>query len=325
MKLPRRRFLYLAAAAAGLPAAAPIARAQSYPSRPLRWVVGFPPAGGADTVVRIVAPWLAERLGQPVVIENKPGATTNISIQAVVGSPPDGYTLLFVAASAAVNASLFDHLPFNLVRDIAPVSGLIDFPLVMVANPSVPAKTMAEFITYAKANPGKITMASFGTGSTSHVSGELFKAMAGVDLVHVPYRGSAPMLTDLLAGQVQVGFDVMTTALPHIRAGALRPLGIAGKHRFEGLPDLPTIGETIPGYEANSWAGVGVSRDTPTEIIERLNREINAGLADPAVKARLAQVSATPLLLSPAAFGAYVASEIEKWGKVIKRAGIKPE
>jgi tripartite-type tricarboxylate transporter receptor subunit TctC len=325
MKLPRRRFLYLAAAAAGLPAAAPIARAQSYPSRPLRWVVGFPPAGGADTVVRIVAPWLAERLGQPVVIENKPGATTNISIQAVVGSPPDGYTLLFVAASAAVNASLFDHLPFNLVRDIAPVSGLVDFPLVMVANPSVPAKTMAEFITYAKANPGKITMASFGTGSTSHVSGELFKAMAGVDLVHVPYRGSAPMLTDLLAGQVQVGFDVMTTALPHIRAGALRPLGIAGKHRFEGLPDLPTIGETIPGYEANSWAGVGVSRDTPTEIIERLNREINAGLADPAVKARLAQVSATPLLLSPAAFGAYVASEIEKWGKVIKRAGIKPE
>jgi tripartite-type tricarboxylate transporter receptor subunit TctC len=325
MKLPRRRFLYLAAAAAGLPAAAPIARAQSYPSRPLRWVVGFPPAGGADTVVRIVAPWLAERLGQPVVIENKPGATTNISIQAVVGSPPDGYTLLFVAASAAVNASLFDHLPFNLVRDIAPVSGLVDFPLVMVANPSVPAKTMAEFITYAKANPGKITMASFGTGSTSHVSGELFKAMAGVDLVHVPYRGSAPMLTDLLAGQVQVGFDVMTTALPHIRAGALRPLGIAGKHRFEGLPDLPTIGETIPGYEANSWAGVGVPRDTPTEIIERLNREINAGLADPAVKARLAQVSATPLLLSPAAFGAYVASEIEKWGKVIKRAGIKPE
>jgi tripartite-type tricarboxylate transporter receptor subunit TctC len=325
MKLLRRRFLYLAAAAAGLPAAAPSARAQSYPSRPLRWIVGFPPAGGADTVVRIVAPWLAERLGQPVVIENKPGATTNISIQAVVGSPPDGYTLLFVAASAAVNASLFDHLPFNLVRDIAPVSGLVDFPLVMVANPSVPAKTMVEFIAYAKANPGKITIASFGTGSTSHVSGELFKAMAGINLVHVPYRGSAPMLTDLVGGQVQVGIDVMTTALPHIRAGALRALGIAGKHRFEGLPDLPTIGETIPGYEANSWAGVGVPRDTPTEIIERLNREINAGLADPTVKARLAQVSATPLLLGPAAFGAYVASEIEKWGKVIKRAGIKPE
>jgi tripartite-type tricarboxylate transporter receptor subunit TctC len=325
MRLPRRRFLYLAAAAAGLPAAARIVRAQSYPGRPLRWVVGFPPAGGADTVVRIVAPWLAERLGQPVVIENKPGATTNISIQAVISSPPDGYTLVFVAASAAVNASLFNNLPFSLTRDIAPVSGLVDFPLVMVANPSVPAKTVAEFIAYAKANPGKITIASFGTGSTSHVAGELFKAMAGINLVHVPYRGSAPMLTDLVGGQVQVGIDVMTTALPHIRSGALRALGIAGKHRFEGLPDLPTIGETITGYEANSWAGVGVPRDTPTEIIERLNREINAGLADPAVKERLAQVSATPLLLSPAAFGAYVASEIEKWGKVVKRAGIKPE
>jgi tripartite-type tricarboxylate transporter receptor subunit TctC len=325
MRLPRRRFLYLAAAAAGLPAAARVVRAQSYPGRPLRWVVGFPPAGGADTVVRIVAPWLAERLGQPVVIENKPGATTNISIQAVISSPPDGYTLVFVAASAAVNASLFNNLPFSLTRDIAPVSGLVDFPLVMVANPSGPAKTVAEFIAYAKANPGKITIASFGTGSTSHVAGELFKAMAGINLVHVPYRGSAPMLTDLVGGQVQVGIDVMTTALPHIRSGALRALGIAGKHRFEGLPDLPTIGETITGYEANSWAGVGVARDTPTEIIERLNREINAGLADPAVKGRLAQVSATPLLLSPAAFGAYVASEIEKWGKVVKRAGIKPE
>jgi tripartite-type tricarboxylate transporter receptor subunit TctC len=325
MKFPRRRFLCLAAAAAAIPAAGPSARAQNYPTRPLRWIVGFPPAGGADTVVRIVAPWLAERLGQPVVIENKPGATTNISIQAVVSSPPDGYTLVFVAASAAVNVSLFDNLPFSLTRDIAPVSGLVDFPLVMVANPSVPAKTVAEFITYAKANPGKITIASFGTGSTSHVAGELFKVMAGVNLVHVPYRGGAAMLTDLIAGQVQVGFDVMTTALPHIRAGALRALGVAGKHRFEGLPDVPTIGETIPGYEANSWAGVGLPRDTPAEIVERLNREINAGLADPVVKARLAQVSATPLLLSPAAFGAYVASEIEKWGKVIRSAGIKPE
>jgi tripartite-type tricarboxylate transporter receptor subunit TctC len=302
-----------------------MAGAQNYPTRPLRWIVGFPPAGGADTVVRIVAPWLAERLGQPVVIENKPGATTNISIQAVVSSPPDGYTLVFVAASAAVNVSLFDNLPFSLTRDIAPVSGLVDFPLVMIANPSVPAKTVAEFISYAKANPGKITIASFGTGSTSHVAGELFKAMADINLVHVPYRGGAAMLTDLVAGQVQVGFDVMTTAYPHIRAGALRALGVAGKHRFEGLPEVPTIGETIPGYEANSWAGVGVPRGTPTEIVERLNREINAGLADPVVKARLAQVSATPLLLSSAAFGAYVASEIDKWGKVVRRAGIKPE
>jgi tripartite-type tricarboxylate transporter receptor subunit TctC len=325
MKFARRRFLCLAAAAAAVPAAGPMARAQNYPTRPLRWIVGFPPAGGADTVVRIVAPWLAERLGQPVVIENKPGATTNISIQAVVSSPPDGYTLVFVAASAAVNVSLFDNLPFSLTRDIAPVSGLVDFPLVMIANPSVPAKTVAEFISYAKANPGKITIASFGTGSTSHVAGELFKAMADINLVHVPYRGGAAMLTDLVAGQVQVGFDVMTTAYPHIRAGALRALGVAGKHRFEGLPEVPTIGETIPGYEANSWAGVGVPRGTPTEIVERLNREINAGLADPVVKARLAQVSATPLLLSSAAFGAYVASEIDKWGEVVRRAGIKPE
>ena len=325
MTLPRRRFLSLAAAAAGFPVVARTARAQNYPSRPLRWIVGFPPAGGADTIVRIMAPWLAERLGQPVAIENKPGASTNISIQAVVGSPPDGYTILFVAASAAVNATLFDNLPFNLVRDIAPVSGLVDFPLVMIANPSVPATTVSEFIAHAKANPGKITIASFGTGSTSHVAGELFKAMAGINLVHVPYRGGAPMLTDLIASQVQVGFDVMTTALPHIRTGALRPLGVAGKHRFDGLPDVPTIGETIPGYEANSWAGVGVPRDTPAEIIERLNREINAGLTDSIVKTRLAQVSATPLLLSSAEFGTYVASEIEKWGKVVRRAGIRPE
>ena len=325
MKLPRRRFLCLAAAAAGITPAAPGARAQTYPARPLRWVVGFPPGGGADTIVRVVAPWLSERLGQSIIIENKPGATTNISVQAVANSPPDGYTLLFVAASAAVNASLFDALPFNLVRDIAPVSGLVDFPLVMVANPSLPANTVAEFIAYAKANPGKITMASFGTGSTSHVAGELFKAMAGVNLVHVPYRGGAPMLTDLVGGQVQVAFDVMTTSLPHIRTGALRALGIAGKHRFDGLPQLPTIGETIVGYEANSWAGVGVPRGTPTEIIERLNREINAGLADPAVKARLAQVSATPLFFTPAEFGAYIAAEIEKWSKVVKLAGIKPE
>src|SRR5436309_3688898 len=326
MNLSRRRFLYLAGAAGATSAGAlPRASAQAYPARPLRWIVGFPPGGGADIVSRIMAPWLAERIGQPIVIENKPGGGTNISVQAVVNSPPDGYTLLFVAASAAVNATLFDALPFNLVRDIAPVSGLVDFPLVMVANPSLPANTVAEFIAYAKANPGKITMASFGTGSTSHVAGELFKAMAGVNLVHVPYRGGAPMLTDLVGGQVQVAFDVMTTSLPHIRTGALRALGIAGKHRFDGLPQLPTIGETIVGYEANSWAGVGVPRGTPTEIIERLNREINAGLADPAVKARLAQVSATPLFFTAAEFGAYIASEIDKWGDVIKRAGIKPE
>jgi len=324
MKLPRRRFLYLAAGAASLPATRN-AHAQSYPARPLRWIVGFPPGGGASIVTRIVAEWVSERLGQQVIIENKPGATTNISIQAVASSLPDGYTLLFVAASAAVNVTLFDTLPFNLLRDIAPVAGLIDFPLVLVVNPSVPAKNVPELIDYAKANPGKVTMGSFGTGSTSHVAGELFQLMADVHFVHVPYRGSAPMITDLIGGQVQIAFDTMPTSLPHIRSGALRALAMAGKSRFAALPDVPAIGETVAGYEANSWGGVGVPRGTPTEIIERLNREINAGLADPAVKARLEQVATVPLILSPAEFGAYMAAEVEKWGKVIKRAGIRPE
>jgi len=299
MKLPRRRFLYLAAGAASLPATRN-AHAQTYPARPLRWIVGFPPGGGASIVTRIVAEWVSERL-------------------------PDGYTLLFVAASAAVNVTLFDTLPFNLLRDIAPVAGLIDFPLVLVVNPSVPAKNVPELIDYAKANPGKVTMGSFGTGSTSHVAGELFQLMADVHFVHVPYRGSAPMITDLIGGQVQIAFDTMPTSLPHIRSGALRALAMAGKSRFAALPDVPAIGETVAGYEANSWGGVGVPRGTPTEIIERLNREINAGLADPAVKARLEQVATVPLILSPAEFGAYMAAEVEKWGKVIKRAGIRPE
>jgi tripartite-type tricarboxylate transporter receptor subunit TctC len=264
----RRQFLRLAGAAAILPAMAQRARAQSYPARPLRWVVGFPPGGGADIVSRIMAPWLSERLGQPVVIENKPGASSNISIQAVVNSPPDGYTLLFVPASAAVNVTLFDQLPFNLLRDITPVSGLIDFPLVMVANPSFPAKTVAELVAHAKANPGKISMASFGTGSTSHVTGELFKMMTGVNMIHVPYRGGAPMVADLVSGQVQVGIDVLTGSLAHIRAGTLRIIAVAGKNRSEALPDVPTIGETVAGYEANSWCGLGVPRGTPGEIVE---------------------------------------------------------
>jgi tripartite-type tricarboxylate transporter receptor subunit TctC len=325
MKLPRRQFLHLAAAAAAFPAVTRVAPAQTYPAQPLRWIVGFPPGGGADTVSRIMGRWLAERLGQPVVIENKPGASSNISIQAVVNSPADGYTLLFIAASAAVNMTLFDTLPFNLLRDIAPVSGLIDFPFVMVVNPSVPAKTVAEFIAHAKANPGKISMASFGAGSTSHVAGELFKTMTGVNLVHVPYRGSAPALIDLISGQVQVMFDVMTSSLPHIRSGALRALAMAGKTRFDGLPDLPTVGDTVPGYAANSWCGVGVPRGTPPEIVERLNREINAGLANPTVKAQLAAVATTPIIFTPAEFGAYMAAEVEKWGKVVKLAGIKPD
>jgi tripartite-type tricarboxylate transporter receptor subunit TctC len=272
-----------------------------------------------------MAQWLAEQLGQPVVVENRPGASSNVSVQAVAQSPPDGYTLLFIAASAAVNVSLFDALPFNLLRDIAPVAGLIDFSLVMSANPFVPAKNVAELIALAKANPGKVTLASFGTGSTSHVAGELFKTMTGINMIHVPYRGDAPMITDLVGGQVQVGIGLLTTSLPHIRAGALRGLGIGGKSRSDLLPDLPTIGETVAGYEANSWCGLGVPRGTPPEIIERLNGEINAGLANPAIRARLTEVATTPIFYTPPQFGAYVAAETEKWGKVVKLAGIKPE
>ena len=325
MKLPRRAFLYLAAGAAALPAVSSIARAQAYPIKPVRWIVGFPPGGGADTVARIMGPWLSERLGQPVIIENRPGAGTNIAVQAVVSSPPDGYTLLFLGASAIVNTSMYENLPFNLQRDIAPVSGLINYPMVMIAHPSVPAKTIAEFITYAKANPRKISMASFGSGSASHLAGELFKMTAGVDLVHVPYRGGAAMITDLIDGQVQVGFDVMTTSMPHIRTGALRALGVTNTKRYEGLPDVPSIAETVAGYEARTWAGVGVPKGTPTDIILRLNREINDGLANPTIRARLADIGTIPMVFTPQEFGAYVAAETEKWGKVVRAANIKAD
>jgi len=321
----RRQFLHLAAGALALPAVSPIARAQTYPTRPLRWIVGFPPGGGADTVARILAPWLSERLGQQVVIENRPGASTNLAAQAVINSPPDGYTLLFYGASTLVNTSIFQNLPFDVRRDIAPVCGLVVYPMVLVAHPSLPARSVAELIAYAKANPGKVTMASFGTGSASHLAGELFKMMAGINMVHVPYRGGAPMVTDLIAGQVQVGFDVMVTSLPHVRTGALRALGVAGSNRFDMLPDVPTIAETVPGYEARTWAGVGVPTGTPPEIIARLNSEISAGLANPAIKSRLAEVGTIPMILTAAEFGAYIAAESEKWAKVVKFAGIKPE
>jgi tripartite-type tricarboxylate transporter receptor subunit TctC len=272
-----------------------------------------------------MAPWLSERLGQPVIVENKPGASSNISIQAVVNSPPDGYTLLFVGASATVNATLFNALPFDLLRDIAPVSGLIDFPLVMVVNPSLPARSVAELIAHAKANPGKISFGSFGTGSTAHVAGELLKMMTGISMIHVPYRGGAAMVADLIGGQIQVAFDVLTGSLAHIRSGALRALAVASKTRSDMLPDVPTIGETVPLYVANSWCGIGVPRGTPGDIIERLNREINAGLRDPNVKARLAQVATTPIFFTPAEFGAYMAAETEKWGKVVRTSGAKPD
>src|SRR5215468_1589787 len=267
MKLPRRTFLELAAGAAVLPAVSRIAWAQTYPTRPVRLIVGFPPGGGADTVARIIGPWLSQRLGQPVVIENRPGASSTLAAQAVVNSPPDGYALLLLGGSALM-ATLITSVPFDLQRDLAPVSGLTDNPMVLVAHPSVPAKTVAELIALAKAKPGTISMGSFGTGSASHLAGELFKMMARINLLHVPYRGGAPMVTDLLGGQVQVAFDVMVTSLPHIRSGGLRALAVAGSERFDMLPDVPTIAETLPGYEARTWTGVSAPAGTPAPIIE---------------------------------------------------------
>ena len=323
MNIGRRRFL--AAGTAALLPLPSIAHAQSYPARSLRWIIGFPAGGGADTVARIMEPWLSKRLGQPVIIENRPGASTNIAVQAVVNAPADGYTLLWLGLSSVVNASLFLNLPFDIQRDIDPVSGIVDYPMVMVANPSVPAANVRELIAYAKANPGKVTMASFGTGSASHLAGELFKFMAGIDMVHVPYRGGAPMTADLVGGQVNVGFDVMVTALPQIRSGKLRALGVLGAKRFELLPDIQAVAETVPGYEASTWAGMGAPRGTPPDIIAKLNREISEGLAQPDIRARLADVGTVPLVAGPAQFKAYIAAEAAKWDKVVKTAGIKPQ
>jgi tripartite-type tricarboxylate transporter receptor subunit TctC len=322
-QVPRRRFLQLAGGAAALAVTRP-ARAETWPSQSIRFVVGFPPGGGADIVSRIMAAWLSQRLGQQVFVENKPGASTNLSLQTVANAPPDGHTIVFIAASAVVNVSLFAKQSAD-VRDITPVAGLVDFPLTLVANPAFPPKTVAELIAYAKANPGKVNIGSFGIGTTSHVSGELFKQMAGIDMVHVPYRGGAAMATDLIAGRVQIGIDVLTGELAHIQAGTIRAIAFAGKTRYPTLPDVPTIGETMPLYVANSWAGIGVPRGTPPEIVARLNKEINAGLADPGVRARLADVAATPLPLAPDEAAAYVRSEIDKWAGVIRTAGIKVE
>jgi tripartite-type tricarboxylate transporter receptor subunit TctC len=325
MQLPRRAFFYVTVGAAVLPAISQIAGAQAYPSRPVRWIVGFPPGGGADTVARIIGSWLSDRLGQQVIIENRPGGGTNIAVQAVVNSPPDGYTLLWFGLGNVLNVSMFTNLPFNLRRDIAPVCGLVAYPMVLVAHPSVPAKTVAELIAYAKTNPGKVSMGSFGAGTISHLAGELFKTMAGINMVHVPYRGSAPMMTDLLAGQVQVAFDVMVTSLPHVHTRALRALAVAGTQRFEMLPGVPTIAETLAGYEAGTWAAVGVPAGTPAEIIARLSREINAGLADPTIRERLAQIGTIPMIFTAAQLGDYVAAELEKWADVVKVANIKVE
>jgi tripartite-type tricarboxylate transporter receptor subunit TctC len=325
VKLPRRNFLHLAAGAVALPALSRIAWAQAYPSRPVRWIVPFPPGGATDILGRLMGQSLSERLGQPFVIENRPGAGSNIGTEAVVKAPADGHTLLLATSANAINATLYDKLSFNFMRDIAPVAGLIRGPNVVVVNASFPAKTVPEFMAYAKANPGKLNMASFGNGTTPHVAGELFKMMAGVNLVHVPYRGAAPALTDLLGGQVQVMFGTMPSSIDHIRDGKLRALAVTGATRSEELPDIPTVGEFVPGYEVSNWFGVGAPKATPAEILDRLNTEINAGLADSRIKARLADLGGVVLAGSPSDFGKLVADETEKWGKVIRAANIKPE
>jgi tripartite-type tricarboxylate transporter receptor subunit TctC len=325
MKLPRRRFLYLATGAAALPVVSRFARAQAYPTRPVRIVVPAAPGGPYDILARLIGQWLTERLGQPFVIENRPGAGGNIGTEAVVRAPADGYTILLVGPPNAINATLYDKLNFNFIRDIAPVASLGGGPYVMVVNPSVPAKTVPEFIAYGKANPGKISMGSAGNGSTPHVSGELFKMMAGVNLVHVHYRGAGPALVDLLAGQVQVMFNSLPASIEYIKAGTLRALAVTTATRSEALPDLPTVGEFVPGYEASGWYGIGAPKNTPAQIIDKLNEAINAGLADLKLKARFTDLGAMVIPGSPSDFGKLIADETEKWAKVIKFAGIKAE
>jgi tripartite-type tricarboxylate transporter receptor subunit TctC len=325
MKLPRREFLGLAGAAVALPAISRIARAQTYPMRPVRLIIGYPPGGSADITARLIGQWLSERLGQSFVIESRPGAGTNIATEAAVRAPPDGYTLFLVAPANAINATLYDKLNYNFIRDIAPIAGIIRFPNVMEVNPSVPVKTVPEFIAYAKANPGKLNFASSGNGSTIHMSGELFKMMTGVDLVHVPYRGGALALTDLLAGQVQVMFDNVPTSAEHIRSGRLRGLAVTSTTRLDVLPDLPTVADFVPGYESSAWYGLGAPKNTPAEIIDQLNKEVNAILADPKSKARLVELGATLLPGSPADFAKLVADETEKWGKVVKFSGARAD
>jgi tripartite-type tricarboxylate transporter receptor subunit TctC len=325
MKLPRRTFLHLAAGAAALPAVSRIARAQTYPTRPVRIIVGFAAGGPTDLYARLIGQWLAERLGRPFLIENRPGAGGNIATESVVSAAADGYTLLLVAAANTINATLYDNLNYTFIRDIAPVAGILRTFYVMEVNPSVPAKTVPEFIAYAKANPGKVNMASAGSGTPQHVAGELFNMMAGVNMLHVPYRGAAPALTDLLGGQVQVMFDNLTSSIEHIRTGKLRALAVTTAVRSVALLDVPTVGDFLPGFEASGLYGLGAPKGTPAAIIERLNQEINAGLADPKIKARLADLGGTMLPGSPADFGKLIAEETEKWAKVVKFAGIKPE
>jgi tripartite-type tricarboxylate transporter receptor subunit TctC len=325
MELPRRKLLRLAAGAGAFATTSRVARAQAYPLRPVRIVVGYAPGGGQDILARLVGQWLSERLGQPFIIENRPGAGANIATEAVVRAPPDGYTLLTIGPAHAVNATLYDKLSFNFLRDIAPVASMTVNPNVLEVHPSVPANSVPEFIAYAKANPGKLNMASAGNGTVQHVSGELFKLMTGIDMRHVPYRGAGPAIADLLGGQVQVMFDTVISSIAYIRAGKLRALATTTATRSETLPDLPVIGDFVPGYEASSVNGIGAPSGTPADIIDKLNKEINAGLADPKLKSKLADLGSTVLPGSPAAYGKLLANETVKWAKVIKLAGARPE
>jgi tripartite-type tricarboxylate transporter receptor subunit TctC len=323
MILPRRQFLSLIAGAAALQAVSRTAYAQTYPTRPVRWIVPFAAGGPTDILARLTGQWLSEGLGQPFIIDNRPGAGSNVGTEAVVRAPPDGYTLLLVGPPGAINATLYDKLNFNFIRDIAPVVGIIRVPNVMVVHPSVPAKTVPEFIAYAKTNPGKINMASSGNGTSPHLAGELFKLMTGVDMVHVPYRGAAPALTDLIAGQVQVYFATAPTLIDYISTDKLRLLAVTTATRFDALPNIPAVDDFVPGYEASSWYGVGVARNTPAEVVDKLNKEINAALANPNNKTRLADLGGTVLAGSPTDFGKLIADETKKWAKVIRAANIK--
>jgi tripartite-type tricarboxylate transporter receptor subunit TctC len=325
MNLSRRKFLHLAAGGVALPAVSRIARADSYPNRPVHLVVGFPPGQTADISARLIGQWLSDRLGQPLVIDNRPGAASTIATDFVVHAPPDGYTLLYVVSSNYINATLKANLPYNFIRDIEPVASTTRSPLVAEVNPSLPVKSIPELIAYAKANPNKLNMASGGIGNSTHLAGELFKMMTGTEMFHVPYRGSAPALTDLISGQVQVMFDIMASSIGYIKAGQLRALAVTPAQRSDALPDLPTVGDFVPGYEASAVGGIGAPKGTPREIIDKLNAEINAILADSELKSRYAALGGTPLRNTPAEYGKLVAEETEKWAKVIKFAGIKPE
>ncbi|MGC2079152.1 MAG: tripartite tricarboxylate transporter substrate binding protein [Xanthobacteraceae bacterium] len=325
MKLPRRRFLYTAAGAAGIPIATRLARAQAYPARPVHIIVGFPAGGPTDILARLIGQWLSERLGQPFVIEDRPGAATNIAAEAVAHAPPDGYTLLAAVSSNTINPALYPDLNFNFIRDIAMVAGLTRSAEVLEVNPAVPVKSVPELIAYVKANPSKLTLGSFGIGTISHIAGVLFKTEAGVEMVHVPYRGSAPLVVDLLAGQVSAAFDNLQSSIGYIKAAKLRALAVTSAMRLPWLPDVPALAEFLPGYEVEGWIGIGAPKGTPVAIIDRLNKEINAGLADPNIAARIADLASTVLVASPAELDKLVVESTEKWGKVIRAAGIKAE